>query len=167
MRMQGSLDAPPIVIRSSRGNSALMLAISAVFVAIGAFMLRDPEQSAAISWLIIIVFAAGIPFFGWRLIRPDILTLSPDGVIWRGALRTVHWKWGDAQNFRPYSPAGKTISKHVGFDFTDNARASRLRHATKAMTGVEGSLGGGWELSAAELAELLNTARARWVAKDG
>jgi hypothetical protein len=165
--MQGSPDQPPIVIRSWRGNSALMLLIAAGFVAIGAFMIRDPKQSAMISWLIMIFFGAGIPLFGWRLIRPDVLTLSPNGMTWRSALRTVEWRWDDVRNFRPYSPAPKTISKHVGFDFTDSARGAQLRHAAKAMTGVEGSIGGGWELGAAELAELLNQARARWVTKDG
>jgi hypothetical protein len=35
------------------------------------------------------------------------------------------------------------------------------------MTGVEGSLGTGWELSAADLAELLNKARARWAKNHG
>ena len=54
--MQGSLNAPPIVIRSSRTYSALMLVIAAVFVAIGAFMLRDPKESATISYLVMIFF---------------------------------------------------------------------------------------------------------------
>jgi len=38
---QGSLDLPPIVIRSSKRTSSLLL-IAAVFVAIGVGMLRDP-----------------------------------------------------------------------------------------------------------------------------
>jgi hypothetical protein len=162
--MQGSLDAPPIAIRSSRGNSALMLLIAAVFVAIGAFMLRDPKENAVISYLIMIFFGAGIPIFGWRLIRPDALTLAPDGIRWRSVFRTAQWTWDDLQNFRAYAPTGKTISKHLGFDFTDSYHARRggPYRATKAITGVEGSLGAGWEFSAADLAELLNKARARW-----
>ena len=163
--MQGSLNAPPIVIGSSRTYAALMLVIAAVFVAIGAFMLRDPKESATISWLIMIFFGAGIPLFAWQLIRPSVLTLVPDGVSWRSPFRTVHYRWDDLQNFRPYKPAAKSISKHLGFDFTDSYHAKRggPYGLAMVMTGVEGSLGGGWELGAAELAELLNQARAQWV----
>jgi hypothetical protein len=163
--MQGNLDAPPIVIRSSRTYSALMLLIAAGFVAIGAFMLRDPKESAAISYLIMIFFGAGIPLFAWQLIRPSMLTLGPDGMIWRSPFRTIHYQWDDLQNFRPYKPTSKTISKHLGFDFTDSYHARRggPYGLAKAMAGVEGSFGSGWGLSAAELAELLNTARARWL----
>ena len=41
-----------------------MLGISVVFVVTGAFMLRDPKQSAAIGYLIMILFGAGVPFLG-------------------------------------------------------------------------------------------------------
>jgi hypothetical protein len=56
------------------------------------------------------------------------------------------------------------VSKHLGFDFTESyrARTGRFGHTVKAMTSVDGSFGGGWELSAADLADLLNKARARW-----
>ena len=164
MNVQGSLDQPPIVIRSSRLYSALMLLIAAGFVAIGAFMLRDPKESATISYLIMIFFGAGIPLFAWQLIRPGVLTLAPEGASWRSPFRTVHYQWNDLQNFRPYKPAGKSISKHLGFDFTDSYRAGHggSYGLAKTLTGVEGSFGGGWELSAADLAQLLNQARARW-----
>ena len=142
-----------------------MLLIAAAFVAIGVFMLRDPKEDPTISYLIIVFFGAGIPLFTWQLIHPGVLTLSPDGVSWRSPFRTVHYQWDDLQNFRPYKPTSKTISKHLGFDFTDSYRA---RHGgayglAKSLAGVEGSFGGGWELRAAELADLLNQARARWV----
>jgi hypothetical protein len=89
--VQGSLDLPPLVIRSSRGTSLLLLLIAVVLVVIGAGMQRDPTQNPAIGYLEIIVFGAGIPIVGWRLIRPDLLTVTPDGITWRGVLRTVHW----------------------------------------------------------------------------
>ena len=37
----------------------------------------------------------------------------------------------------------------------------------KALTSVEGSFGGGWELGAAELADLFNQARAHWATDHG
>lgn len=164
--MQGSLDQPPITVRSSQSTSLLMLLIAVVLVAIFIQMMKDPEQSRLVVWLGLVLFAACIPLFAWRLIRPDILILAPDGITWRSLLRTVHWSWDDVQGFRAYKPAPKAISKHVGFDFTPSyhAGSSGLRQAAKALTGVEGSLGGGWEIDAAELADLLNRARARWAA---
>jgi hypothetical protein len=56
--------------------------------------------------------------------------------------------------------------QHVGFDFAASYQAqAQARNADKALTGVESSLGGGWELSAVELSDLLNKARARWVGR--
>jgi hypothetical protein len=154
--VQGSIDQPPIVVRSSQLRSF-------VLVASGVLILKAPE-SPAWGYLMIAFFGLGIPLFAWRLIRPDILIVAPGGITWRSAIRTSHWHWSDVQRFRPYSPAGRTISKHLGFDFTDSypAQNRQLRHIAKAIAGVEGSLGGGWELSAADLADLLNKARIRW-----
>jgi hypothetical protein len=165
--MDGSFDLPPLIIRSSPTTSALMLLIAIGFVAAGLFILRDPTQSRTVAYLCIAFFGAGIPLFAWRLIRPDTLLLAPDGITWHSIFRTHHYQWSDVQRFRPYAPSGKTITKHLGFDFTDSyqARGHQFRGAAKTLTGVEGSLGGGWELSAADLADLLNKARARWLNK--
>jgi hypothetical protein len=163
--VQGNLDLPPIIVSSSRWISALMLLIATGFVAIGAFMLRDPKEPAWIAYAVMGFFGLGVPLFAWRLVRPDRLRLAPDGITWRSVLRTSHFKWDEVKNFRAYSPG--TESKHLGFDFTDSyhGQGSRFRQTARTMTGVEGSFGGGWELGAAELADLLNKARARWVAR--
>ena len=162
--MEGDLEQPPVVIRSSQRTSLLMLIASVGFVTVGVFMLRDATQNPIVGYLIIIFFAAGIPLFAWRLVRPDVLTVLSDGIIWRSAFRTTQIRWDDVQGFRAYSPTGKTLSKHVGFDFTDSyhVQSKGLRQTIKAFAGVDGSLGGGWELSAADLADLLNAARVRW-----
>jgi hypothetical protein len=162
--MQGSLDAPPIVIRASRGYSALMLLISIAFVASGVLIIKDPKGSPTIAYLVMAFFGTGIPIFGWRFIHPDVLTLTPEGISWRSVVRSAQWTWDDVENFRAYAPTGKTISKHLGFDFTESYHAKRggSRGIVKAITSVDGSLGTGWELSAADLADLLNKARVRW-----
>jgi hypothetical protein len=141
-----------------------MLLIAIVFVVIGVLMLRDPKQSGTMAWLATIFFGAGIPIFGWRFLRPDVLILTPEGISWRSVVRSAQWTWDDVENFRAYAPTGKTISKHLGFDFTESYHAKRggSRGIVKAITSVDGSLGTGWELSAADLADLLNKARVRW-----
>jgi hypothetical protein len=146
-----------------------MLIISIIFVAAGVLILRDPKQNPAVGYLGIAFFGLSIAVFVWRLIRPEILIVAPEGITWRSAFRTSHWQWSDLQSFRPYSPglAGRSISKGLGFDFTDSyyARNKRPRDSTvKAIAGVEGSFGGGWELSAADLADVLNKARIKWAA---
>ena len=141
-----------------------MLLITTGFVAIAVFMLRDPAQNHIIAYFSMIFFGAGIPLFAWRLIRPEVLTVSPNGMTWRGTFKTVHWTWKDIQGIRAYRPSSKMISEHVGFNFTESyhQRHRGIYRVAKAIAGVEGSIGGGWELKAIDLAELLNKARARW-----
>jgi hypothetical protein len=91
-----------------------MLLISAAFVTTGVLILKDPKESPTIAWLVMIFFGLGIPIFGWRFIRPDVLTLTPDGISWRTMFRSARWTWDDVQNFRAYKPTSKTISKHLG-----------------------------------------------------
>jgi Bacterial PH domain len=166
--MQGSLDDPPIVIRSSQWKATVFLLISLGFVAIAVLILQDPKESHWPAWLGIALFGLGIPVFGLRLVRPDRLTLTPDGITWRSPLRTTHWTWNDVQSFRPYVPAPTTVARHVGFDFTETYRGRDvgLRGTAKALTGVEGSLGSGWEMGPAELCDLLNNAQRKWRRRD-
>jgi hypothetical protein len=139
----------------------MMLIFSVVFL-IACVLIPDKTPK----WYVgIALFGLGIPVFAWRFIRPDILIVAPDGITWRSALRTSHWQWSDVHRFRPFSAGGRrSISKQLAFDFTDSyrGRSRWLRRTVKAMTGVEGSLGRGWELSVADLADLLNKARIRW-----
>jgi hypothetical protein len=111
--VQGSLDQPPIVIRSSRLYSALMLLIATGFVAIGAFMLRDPKESATISYLIMIFFGAGIPLFTWQLIRPGVLTLAPDGALAQPLPHHPLSMERRTELSPLYKPAAKSISKQL------------------------------------------------------
>jgi hypothetical protein len=158
--MQGSLGQPPIIIRSSRLVAATMLLIVVGFAATGLLMARDPEENPVVAYFVTGFFALGIPIFGWRLFRPDTLTLTSDGIIRQHMLRTDSWSWNEVQDFRPYRPTGKTILKHIGFNFTDSERTDVL---SQESTEVEGSLGNGWELGAADLADLLNKARGQWL----
>lgn len=161
--MQGSLGQPPIVIRSSRATAALMLSIVAGFVAIGLMMAQDPEESAVIGYLMAGAFSLGIPVFAWRLVRPDTMTLTPDGISWQNMFRTDRWEWSEVQDFHAYKPTSRTIAKHVGFVFTNRGRDGAPGDAAEESTEATGSFGTGWELSAADLADLLNNARGLWL----
>ncbi len=153
--MQGSLGQPPIIIRLSRATTALMLIIDVGFVALGVMMARDPEEIAVVGYLIAGLFALGIPIFVWRLVRPDTMTLTPDGITWHNVFRTDRWAWSEVQDFHAYTPPGRTIAKYVGFVFTGSGAPGEDPNT--------GSFGTGWELSAADLADLLNQARVQWL----
>ena len=70
MRTQASLHQRPNVIRSCRGNSALMLLFATGFVAIGACMLRHPKPGTTIGYLLVIFFGLAFPFLegGWSVL---------------------------------------------------------------------------------------------------
>ena len=163
--MRGSLDQPPIVIRASRWKSALYLLICALFAGIGAFalVLEGARWSLWWAYVSIVCFGAGAILFAWRFVRPDSLVLSPQGIEWRSLWRTNRWSWREVIGFRvvPLGPA----TRQVGFDFTpDYPRSQRLRRINAGLVGIEGSFGGGWELGATKLCELLAAARAKWFA---
>jgi hypothetical protein len=165
--MQGSLDSPPVVISTSRAKAALIAVIAALFVA----MIIEMWSSGAIAkmtvfkqfWMYagLALFGLGLPLMLLRLIRPDRLMLSPNGIDWL-ALRKQSWRWSEVQHFRPYKVS--RFSSHVGFNFTDEyKRLNTMRQVSSFLTGgVESSFGGGWELSPREMAALLNDAKQRW-----
>jgi|SRR5215471_10635555 len=166
--MQGSLDSPPVVILTSRAKAALIAAIAGLFVAIFVEALTSGDI-ARMSWFKqfwmyagLILFGLGLPLMLFRLIRPDRIILSPDGIRWLSTLRRQNWRWGELQHFRPYKVT--RFSSHVGFNFTEEyKRLKTMRQVSSFLSGgVEGSFGGGWELSPRQMAALLNDAKQRW-----
>jgi hypothetical protein len=166
--MQSNPDNLPIVVRSSRRTALLMLVGCIVFVGIFILMLRDPHRAGQsqtfIAYIGAVLFGLGIPIFFVRLVRPDVLEMTPSGLVWRSLFRTTSFRWRDVKNFRPYRPTSLVRNPHVGFDYADDYQPEKRgsRAAIRQFTGVEGSLGGGWDLAAGELAALLNSAHARW-----
>jgi hypothetical protein len=162
--MKGSLDPPAIVVRAARWKSLLYFLIGLGFTVIGALMFAS-EHSLTMrleALFILFVFGPCVALFGWQLVRPGQLVISPDGILLRQLWRTVRWTWREVDNFRVV-PLGPT-TQQVGFDYAESFdKQRRLRAINAAVAGVEASLGGGWELSATKLCELLIAARAKWV----
>jgi hypothetical protein len=158
--MLGSLQSPPIIVRSSRRKWFLILC-AAVFFVWAALL---PDLPAVMKYLGLFFFGAGIPIAVFKLIKPDTLEINPQGIEWRSSFQTQHYRWRDVANFRTYRPTSKTPNSHVGFDFAPEYTAKRAaRSVAKHLAGVEGSLGGDWEISASELANMLNAGRAQWL----
>lgn len=158
--MQGSLDQPPIVLRTSVLKAGLLMigsGIAAFFC--GSLITMTPPPSRALSGLV--AFGLAAVYFAWRLVCPNILTLSPEGLAWQSPFRTTRWAWRDVSRFRAIQV--HIFSQHVGFDVADGVPGPMsftqyyVRYA-----GADNSLGGSWEVSARALAEILNAAQARW-----
>jgi hypothetical protein len=107
--MQGSLDNPPVIVRSSRRTALWMLLVSILFSGTFIAMLRDPAQQSQ-SWIAYAgaaFFGLGIPIFAARLFWPDTLWIGPSGLIWHSVFRRMSLRWRDVRDFRPYRPTAK------------------------------------------------------------
>jgi lipoprotein NlpI len=157
--MIGSLDQSPVIVRSSPWKLVRLLAFAVALAAGGLYTLTHdlPFARAAIY-----VPIAGAVFRA-RHPGPSILTLAPDGLISRTMWATHRYCWLDVKDFRAFAAVRGPGAKHVGFDLAEDPWPNRFYYRHKVMTGVHVSLGGGWELGAAELAALLNEARTRWL----
>ena len=155
--MQGSLDQPPIVIRSSLSRTATLLLGSGAFVLGGLFLLAQGRDTFA--------DLLAIGFFGLcglvalaMLIVPPRLEIGPSGLTQTVLWRKSRFVWTDVYDFHP-----KTLglaTKGIGFRYV------RLLQGVRAPSSRNTILLGGWEIDEQALADLLNAARERWLSAD-
>ena len=87
-----------------------------------------------------------------------MLTLSPEGLVWRSRLRSTRWSWRDTSRFRPIRV--HIAGRRVGFDLADPPDGPKTyTQYYVSYAGADHSLGGGWEIGPERLADLLNAAR--------
>jgi len=161
--VRGTLDQPPIIVTASLWKTFAYLAISFVFVLLGILMIFTEGAGLIVwvGWMWVAFFGLGTLVMIARTVAPPILTLSPDGVSCFTGLKTVQYGWRDVHNFRVFRVSLST--KMVGFDFRpDFPKHAGIRRLNKSVFGFEGAFGPGWRISNAALAELLDSARARW-----
>lgn len=147
--MRGSLDHPPIVVRTSRWKALLHLLSVAVLAALMSPVARTRWMANPLAWMLIVIFGALVLASLWELAAPGRLVIGPDGVEQRDLWRRRVWGWGEAHRFRP---ASNRFYRFVGFDRVPG---------TSGAGSVDG-LNQDWELPPAALAALLNQARDRW-----
>ena len=145
--MRGSLDRPPIVVRTSRAKAGLRLGVLAVLILAMSPMARTHWIANPLAWILIGLFGALALTSVWELLAPGRLVIGPSGMEQRHLWRRRHWSWRQARRFQP---AGNRFYRFVGFD-----RASGSGRGA-------GDLNQDWELPPPALANLLNAARARW-----
>src|SRR6185295_6098626 len=147
--MQGSLDTPPIIVRTSRRISSVGLVTCSIVLYLSLIsVIRFGWAPPA---------AFGLAYFAWQLIDPMTLRLAPDGLTWGNTFGSRFWSWAEIGNFR--------ISfGFVGCDLFDrNLAMGWLRPINATVSGSHGVLGFGWEVKSVELVKLLSAARSRWL----
>jgi hypothetical protein len=159
--MQGDLNLPPILVRKSRAKSAFLAAVLAAF-AVGCFLVwRDNPAKPGVVLILpgVALFGLGFPVVAWQAIRPDQLSLSPAGLVYRSIRKTLTYTWDQLSEFSVYSIRG---TKMIGFDVIGTGTPSKLAGVNTALTDMNAALPGLWEIEPEQLAELLNSARAKW-----
>ncbi|MGH6986481.1 MAG: hypothetical protein ACRED9_06565 [Caulobacteraceae bacterium] len=160
--MQGDLDRPPIIIQKARMKTALMAAVSAA-LAIVLFIIWRQNPVLSSSWWAILgaifLTLSGL-VFAWEVVRAEQLRLSPEGLQWRGPRTTLTYPWDRLSEFSVVSTGA---SKLIGFTILDEgAPPKALARINAALVGNSAALPALWELKPEKVAEILNSARARW-----
>jgi hypothetical protein len=160
--MRGSLDQPPVVVTVSRGRWVRLAIGAVVLVAMGFYLLSQPGNPGA-AILCIGAFGFGLAVGLVMLISPPRLEVGPSGVAQTVFWRTRRFAWSEIDNFR--TAVIGLNGRVVGFDYlTTSPKGAALRKLNASIAGVQGVFQPGWEIAPQKLADLLNEARARWVA---
>lgn len=153
--MRESVPTLPATLLPSRLKYSLLLVLSLVFVAMGAFLLTQ-QASAVAAWGCIVFFGLGAIVFALILFVPGAssLQLDTNGFVVRSLFRSHRTAWKDVAGFRPVRIG---VKKFVGFDFAPGVPASRkLRRVNSAMVGAEAALPDSYGVSVDKLSGLLN-----------
>ena len=152
----------PVTYTASRKKMLMLLGISLVFVAIGVWLYRDPEER--------LMAGLGIGFFGLCGLvglvslhpRAAYLTLSERGFEFCSLFRKHFIAWSDVQEFVPISMSGNAM---VGFYYVPGKTAPKMRHVSNFIAGIEAALPDTYGHKNVELAQLLNELRRRYAAR--
>src|SRR6202034_3880068 len=109
----------------------------------------------------LVAFGLGVVYYAWLFLSPNVLTLSPAGLILQTRWRNARWSWDQVSHFCALRV--HIASSYIGFDLSEQSSepVSFTQYFVR-YAGANDSLGGGWEIGARQLADLLNSARAHW-----
>jgi hypothetical protein len=162
MSVRGSLEHPPIVIRSVWWK--IILHFSAVAALVGVFF-DVKEQNAKASddvamFIVVFVFV----FCGGMLLHAFLrarIEISPAGISFFTLTRKMTCSWAEVTGIHLaliWSPHVLTTCIRLREEPTPTSKGAK----TKSATLLQEIPGSGWPMSAQELADLLNSARRRW-----
>jgi Bacterial PH domain len=160
------------VLRPRKKKWALLLLICLGFVAGGLLMLRDPHVDQFKGYFCVIFFGASAVVVLVQFVPgSNFLRLDSEGLTVRTIWRTQSLRWSDIERFgvAEFSTThGFLRQRHqlVGYDYSasyphvDQWRT--LKNMNRGISGFEASLPDNYGWDNAELAEHLNTLKARY-----
>lgn len=156
--MQGSLENPPMIVR----EAWLLPIVIAMVVAGITVVLMLPDGSGLWQqqpFLTGVLLACAWGFCLWRFRRPPRLEIWPDKLV-----RVDFAGFRHSYPFADIDEFTVTLMRRSGmavvFSWTkDSPRRTKLAALSEAVDGYDVSLGGYWEMSAQDLADLLNRTR--------
>lgn len=166
MSVEGSVDAPPIILTRRRDLALLQAGLSLVVLAGGVWLcwdgwhgpLDDAAFKARIYGVLGVVFGAPVSLMGLLyLLRPPTLKLSPEGLRYDGAFGVQSWRWSDITRMWLVGSRNRFVALSYGPD-----RPRSLMDRVNGMLGGDGALTGGWPIPPESLLELLQSAHAKW-----
>lgn len=146
----------PVTLYPSRWRHALLLVVSAGFVAMGVFLLGKGEDWVA--WACIGFFGLGVLAFAANLLPgASSLRLDGDDFTIRSLFRERRIAWQDVTGFRPVRIG---TNQFVGFDYLPGvSERLRLRRLNSGVAGIEDMLPDRYGMRGEALADLMNTVR--------
>ena len=159
------------VLRPRKKKWTLMLLLSVGFVVGGLMMLHDPHVDRFEGYLCVAFFGACAVAALVRFVPgSSFLRIDPEGLTVRTMWRNQSYRWSDIERFgvAEFYTAHGFLQRHrmVGIDFSESypqaGQGRTLKNMNRGCSGFEASLPDnyGWEY--AELAEHLNTLKARY-----
>ena len=160
--MLGSIDSPPIVIVTARWKYVLLLAMCVALAGLCFSVAWHGTQARL--YLGAVFFGMAAPLMLWRILLPERLEISPNGLTWFTGRKTMTYGWREFAVFRAFRPSSRSLTKSfVGYDYVpDHPKRGKLTALNHVLVGLDGSFGGQWEISADKVASLLNEARLKW-----
>ena len=148
----------PLRFHAGRKQMLLLLLISIVFVALGAWLFPDDPVMASI---LIGFFALGIVVALLSLHpRGAYLEIDDDGFTVCSLFRKSFTAWKDVQDFYPVRIGSNTL---VGWDYNPHFQAAATgRSVARTLTGTEGALPDTYGMLAETLAGLMNEKLEAW-----
>lgn len=155
----------PVALLSSRWKSALIVLGGLAFVAIGLWLIQDPDGARRYSagYMHLVGYAC-VLFFGaaavvglGMIFKPSRLVLDPAGLTYAWLWGEKTWAWRDVGPFE-LDGAGQS-GRMIRFDV--GGEAGRPTGFSSAMA-RRPSIPGGWTRSISDVCAELNAARERW-----
>jgi hypothetical protein len=152
-----------LVLRSSRRKWLLVFVIAAVFVGLGLIIAIGQHDS--FGWTAAVFFGLVLIVAAWQLISPGRLVVTPTAIEVTTLWRTYSRDLASCSEFGVWR-IPRTGQRLVVFDHPLDT-AKRMGRANKRFAGRSASLPDTFGMKAADLATLLNKARAAAKTSDG